>query len=338
MRPPLRLFTLLAALLSAGLAPAATLKIATIVPDGTTWMQEMRATGQRIAERTDGRVTLKFYPGGVMGNAGTVLRKMRVGQLHGGAFTSTELGAIYPDYLLYGIPFLFDDLEEILAVRSRMDETLAEGLRERGLVMLGMAGGGFGYLMSDRPIGDREALVDAKVWVPAGDDVSALALELAGVSPIPLPLSDVYTGLQTGLIDTVVNTPVGAIAFQWHTKLTHFTDLPVTYVAGGVAIDARTFDRLSETDQAVLREEMAATLATLQEQDIADNRDARAALKNEGIEPVTLSEEDVGYWRTLAGRTLEALEAQADGRYEHIELLEATLTAVRAEAGEGAGG
>ncbi|MEW8584323.1 MAG: TRAP transporter substrate-binding protein DctP, partial [Candidatus Thiodiazotropha sp.] len=70
-----------------------TLKIATLAPDGTSWMKEMRAAAKQIQQQTEGRVRIRFYPGGVMGNDNSVLRKIRVGQLHGGAVTGGGLSA-----------------------------------------------------------------------------------------------------------------------------------------------------------------------------------------------------------------------------------------------------
>src|SRR5690606_35509804 len=78
-----RLSILLAGAVAALPAVAAELKVATIAPDGSHWMREMRAAAAEIEERTGGSVEIKFYPGGVMGNDAQVLRKIRVGQLHG---------------------------------------------------------------------------------------------------------------------------------------------------------------------------------------------------------------------------------------------------------------
>ena len=86
---------------------ARTLKIATLSPDGTAWMQELRKGGKEIEERTEGRVKLKFYPGGVMGNDQTILRKIRIGQLQGGAFAGGGLVEVYNDMQVYSLPFLF---------------------------------------------------------------------------------------------------------------------------------------------------------------------------------------------------------------------------------------
>mgnify|MGYP000508910728 FL=1 len=62
-------------------AQALTLKIATLAPAGTSWMKEMKKGAQKINSLTDGRVRIKFYPGGVMGNDQSVHRKIRINQL-----------------------------------------------------------------------------------------------------------------------------------------------------------------------------------------------------------------------------------------------------------------
>jgi TRAP-type C4-dicarboxylate transport system substrate-binding protein len=98
------IFTLSAALLLMVLSStvdAVTLKIATLAPDGTSWMKQMRKGAAEISGRTDGRVKIKIYPGGVMGNTNTVLQKMRIGQLQGAAFTGSSLSQVHPDAQLY---------------------------------------------------------------------------------------------------------------------------------------------------------------------------------------------------------------------------------------------
>ncbi|MDX1571671.1 MAG: TRAP transporter substrate-binding protein DctP [Xanthomonadales bacterium] len=309
-----------------------TLKLATVAPDGTTWMREMRSAAEMVETATEGRVRIKFYPGGVMGNAPTVLRKMRIGQLHGGAFTSGELAGLYPDFFVYGIPFLFHGRDEVRFVRAELDDRLREGLKARGLTMLGIAGGGFAYLMSDSEITSGEDLINAKVWVPEGDEVSALSLELAGVSPIPLPLSDVYTGLQTGLIDTVVNTPAGAIAFQWHTKVDYLTDVPVAYVVGVLAVDNKAIDRLSESDRRMLIDIMSSALERLEEINEADNIEAKAVLSKEGITAVEPAADEMEFWHELAGKTVTELEQSGRLEFELLDDIQELLRTYRARA------
>ena len=95
---------------------ARTLKIATIAPEGTTWMKEFRAAAAEIAERTEGRVKIKFYPGGVMGSGDSIYQKIRVGQLQGGAFTGAELERVYSGVNVYSLPMLFHSYDEVAYV------------------------------------------------------------------------------------------------------------------------------------------------------------------------------------------------------------------------------
>ena len=271
---------------------AATLKIATVTPEGSQWMQDMRAGAKEVKERTEGRVQIKFYGGGVMGNDQKVLSRIRIGSLQGGAFTPTALANQYSGLNLYGMPMAFDTIEEADFVRSRMDADLRAGLEEAGYVSFGFAAGGFALLMSNTRISKFEDLKGKKVWVPEGDTISRQAMEALSLTPVTLPLTDVLTGLQTGLIDVVGMSPIGALVLQWHTKIKYMSDLPLLYTMGFMAVDKKAFYKLSEADQAIVREVMGKIYQNFDKSNLADNEGALEALLNTGIEtvPFELSE------------------------------------------------
>jgi TRAP-type C4-dicarboxylate transport system substrate-binding protein len=287
----------------AGLASAAEIKIASVAPDGSRWMQQMRAGAEEIATRTSGRVTMKFYPGGVMGNDAQVLRKVRVGQLQGGAFTAGGLAERYGALNLYGIPLLFRSLEEIDAVRKELDGQLVAGLEDAGFVTFGFIEGGFAKLLSNEPIRSIEDMRRRKVWVPEGDSISFMALEAMGLSPVVLPVTDVLTGLQTGLIDIAFASPVAALVLQWHTKVKYMTDLPISYSMGIFAIDKRAFDGLSAEDRAVVRDVMGRYIASLDREARDDDTRAAEVLAKAGVETIAVDGADVEGWR----RTIETI-------------------------------
>lgn len=287
---------------------AKTLKIATLMPEGSGFVAEMREAGKNIEERTAGRVKLKFYPGGVMGNGKTVMRKMRVGQLHGAALTSGPLASIYPDIEIYSMPLLFRGYDEVDYVRGHVDEKLKAGLAEVGFTALSITDGGFAYLLSRNAIRRVEDLPKRKIWIPEDDIMSQTALEIAGASPIPLPTADVYTGLQTGLIDTVAAPPMGAIAFQWHSKVRYMTNVPLMYLIGIFTIDSKTFGKLGPEDQIVVREEVENASARLDAETRLGDANAAEALKNQGIEFVMASsEEEVERWHNIGVQATERL-------------------------------
>jgi TRAP-type C4-dicarboxylate transport system substrate-binding protein len=311
---------------------ALTFKIATLSPDGTVWMKEMRAGGKEIERQTEGRVKLKWYPGGVMGNDQTVLRKMRVGQLHGGAFPAGSLVEIYNDIQLYSVPFLFRSLAEVDYVRERMDPLLRKGLEERGMIVPILSEGGFAYLFSSHPLERRDDLKGRRVWIPPGDEMSRIALETADIAPVPLPISDVYTGLQTGLIDTIASPPIGAIAFQWHTKVRYFTDVPLMYLYGTVAFSKKAFDKLSDGDQSILRDVLNGISRRLDRANRADNEAAKQALQNQGIEFVSPTPEETERWRAIAAEAVVRYQGRDLYTEEMYEILQGHLREFRDNA------
>lgn len=296
-------------LLLAGVAlPAAaqSFKIATLAPDGTRWMDEIRRGADEIATRTDGRVTFRFFPGGVMGNDKNVLRKVRAGQLHGGLLTGGGVAEIYPDSQIYSLPLSLRSFDEVDYVRQKMDALLLAELKQRGFVSFGISEGGFAYLMSNRPIEKSDDLHDQKVWIPEGDEISRAGLRAVGVSPVPLPLVDVLTGLQTGLIDTIGSSPTGAIALQWHTRVRYLMDVPLMYVYGLMIIERNAFERLSAPDQEVVDDVMSEVFRKLNRMTRDDNDKALAALRKQGIQFTHPSDENRASW------TIRVADAMAE--------------------------
>ncbi len=298
VRGPLRsLMALILLMVLCQSLDAQTLKLATIAPEGSSWMKQMREGAKKILERTDGRVTVKLYGGGVQGTARQVQRKMRTGQLHGGAFTPGEIAAFQKDADIYSLPMLFRNIEEVRFVRESLDQEMFNRLEQAGYVSFGFAGGGFAYFMSTEPLRTLEDFRGRKVWTPEGDKLAFAALEELGIAPISMPITDVLTGLQTDLLDSVAVSPAGALVFQWHTRLKYITDLPVVYLYAGLIIDKKPFSRLSEPDQAIVREEFESVYDTFEAQGYQENQEALEALLGAGLERVQPEPDQVPLWR-----------------------------------------
>lgn len=271
-----------------GLLPAANardIKIATIAPNQSAWMVQMREAGKTIKERTEGRINLKFYGGGVQGASPKVLQKIKIGQLHGGVFAPTDFMKSYGDINLYGLPFAFESWEEMRYVRDQMDAGLAAGFKDLNFVTFGFVGS-FSMILSNEPVRNQTDLRGKKVWLPEGDLITFEALKALNLSPVSLPVTDVLTGLQTGLLDMAAIPPEVAVALQWHTRVKYFTAMPVLYAMSFLAIDKRTIDRLSAEDQAVMTEVLADTYAKMDERMSAESLDAVEALVEIGINRV----------------------------------------------------
>ena len=236
---------------------ATNFKIATISPDGSSWMKLLREGGRSVERATEGRVKFKFYPGGVKGDDQTVLKLMRVGQLHGGIVTTGVFNRIYPDVQVYNLPMHFRTPQEIDRVRTMLDPELMRGLENAGFVCFGIAEVGMAYAMGKKRATSIAGARRLKVWTPQGDEAAMRTLVAFGITPIPSSIVNVLPGLQTGLFDTITTPPVAAVALQWHTQIRYVLDLPLMYVYGLFVVSATQFERLSDADQTTLRSIMA---------------------------------------------------------------------------------
>ena len=324
-------FALLAALLllAGHSSHAATFKVATLSPDGSFWMKTMREAGKEVAAATDNRVKFKWYPGGVMGDDKAVLRKMRVGQLQGAALPMGELLSFYPDSQAYGIPFLFNSYEEVDYVRSQLDASLIAGFAEGGMEVLGIAEGGFGYFLTNAPVRVPTDLQRQKVWVPQNDVVSARLAQSIGVTPIPLTLPDVLPSLQTGLIDTVAVSPIGAIALQWHTRVDYLTDIPLMYFCGVMSLSGKSFSKLSAEDQGIVREVFGKAFELIEARNRSDNVKAFDALMNQGVEPVALTDAEINAWLAMQQPAEQMMQSEGQLSTAALERIKALVREFR---------
>ncbi len=284
---------------------AATYKVATVSPDGLAWMRTLRAGVKEISNRTEERVRFKIYPGGVQGDDETVLRKMRIGQLHGGAIAAGSLTRFYPDLQIYNLPLQFRSYEEVDYIRAEMDQMIADGLERAGIVTFAFTETGFAYLLTRTPVTSVEDLGELKAWIPDNDLIAAELIKSFDVSPIPLNITDVLAGLQTGLINAVVVPPSVALALQWHNHVKYMTNLPLLYIYSMLAMDARAYGRIPENDRLIVREVMDRVFTEVGEETRVDNAKALKALETIGIQ--TIEPEGIEQWQRVADDSVERL-------------------------------
>jgi len=326
-----RVSLLLLTSLFSGVVHSANLNIATIAPEASSWMKEMRAGAAEIKERTEARVEVKYFGGGIMGNDKKVLGQMRIGRLQGAALTPSALGSRYPDINLYGMPLVFNSEAEATYVRQFFDERLAQGLEEAGFVTFGFAAGGFANILSNTPVRSLDDLKGKRVWILEGDTISYASMEVLELAPVTLPLTDVLTGLQTGLIDIVGISPIAALVLQWHTKVKYITEIPLAYSLGFMAIDKKAFNKISAEDQAIVSEVMTAIYANFDKANLVDNRGARDALVNAGIEPVEFNAEELARIREVMQKSNRALGAEGEFTVELYDEMMTHIEEYRSE-------
>ena len=231
------------------------LKFATLMPTGTAWSKLIDDWVKEIEEKSSGRIKVKMYSGGVMGDEPDVLRKIRKGQLHGGLFTGYGIGRVYSPARVLEMPFMFKSVNESDYVREKIMPDIEAGFRENGFELLGWPEVGFIHFFSTRRITSIDDIRTLRIWLWQGDPLGEAFFKAANIDPIPLSIMDVYTQLSAkhGSIDTVYTSTFGAIALQWYSKLKYATHIPLTNAIGGIIVGNRFYNKLPADLQQLLK-------------------------------------------------------------------------------------
>jgi len=293
-------------LISSALGAEKTLiiKMATLAPEGSSWVKTINALNAEVMKRSENKVQFKIYPGGVLGDETDMLRKTKIGQIQGAALTSAGLSSVFPEYDVLEVPFLFQKYEEMDHILTKMDSFFRKGVDNNGYVMLGWSEAGFIYLMSTVPISGVSDLRKAKVWILEDSNIAKAIFQEAGVKGIPLSITDVLVGLQTGLVEVVYIPPSGAISLQWFTKIKYITDLPLLYLAGAILIKKETFKEIPSSFQPVLMEIAQRHLNQLKTAIRNENQDALQVMAKQGIKMITPSREQIEEFKKLSNRAM----------------------------------
>ena len=242
--------TILLSAMTATRSPAAvTIKLATLVPDRSVWGNVLRDMGAEWKQATNGQVVLRIYPGGVAGDDPDVVRKMRVGQLHAGTLTLVGLSEIDTAFNVFSIPMFFQSYEEYFYVLERLEPKLRELLTKKGFELLHWGHGGWIHLFAIKEVISVDDLKDLKLFVWAGSDRLVRWWKDSGYHPVPLAFTDVPTGLQTGMIEAMPNTPLAALSFQYFRSTPYMLEMGFGPFLGATLVTTTAWNKIADADR-----------------------------------------------------------------------------------------
>ncbi|QPJ63806.1 MAG: ABC transporter substrate-binding protein [Candidatus Nitronauta litoralis] len=259
------------------------IKFATLAPEGSSWMKQMRRLEKEVKKATNGQVRFKFYPGGVSGDEKDVIRKMRIGQVHAAGFTGVGLGEILPEVRVLDLPFLLNDNKEMNHVYDRMTDHFTAAFEKKGYVLLGWVPVGWIHFFSKQDVGTLEALRKTKAWMWDGDPLVQAAYKELGISPHPLSVTDVMMALQTGMVETVYASPVGTLALQWFTKVNYMSQIRMGHASGAVLISKRQFKKIPDKYKGAVKDISKRYLADLVKTINSENEKAIEVMQKNGM-------------------------------------------------------
>jgi len=279
------------------------IKVALITPEGSTWTNTLYKMADEVKQQTNGEVEFKIYAGGISGDELDVLRKMRVNRIQAAGFSGVGLGVLLKKIRILEAPLLFKSYEEIDFVKDTFYNEFSADFEKKGYVLLGFAEAGFVYFFSKKNISKPDTLKDVKMWVWKGDAVAETFLTSFGIRTFPLHLTDVNTGLETGMIDSFYSPPLASVAFQWFSRVRYILDYPMVNSTGAFLLKKKAFDKLSKKNKKIVREAAKKYSDELVRLTRRDNIEALEALKEAGIAFVAPTKEQVEAFREHALKT-----------------------------------
>ena len=292
--------TALLLLCAAGHAQNAHVKMATIAPKGSSWHLILQEMGEQWKTTSGGRVRLTLYPGGVAGDDGDVVRKMRLGTLGAGLLASAGLSDIDRSVLALQVPMMYSSYEEIDYVLSKMSPQFEKAFEDKGFVVLNWVNAGWVHFFTKTPVRTPNDLKSLKIFAWAGDNSTVELWKWAGFSPVPLPSTEISTALQTGLVTALPAPPQAAVLLQWYTHAKNMTDVRWAVLIGATVVSKAAWERIPADIRPALRE--AARVAGRRMQDEVRKRDQLDvdAMVKRGLNVIHLDAATTDLWQKQA--------------------------------------
>ncbi len=281
-------------------AQALVVKLATLVPEGSVWDKALRDMGADWSTSTQGRVSLRVYPGGVAGDEPDVVRKMRIGQLQAAAITTAGLASIDPAFHVFNVPMFFTSYPELYAVLDKLEPVLRQRLEAKGFVLLSWGHGGWVFFFTKHPVESVEGLKKTKMFTWAGDDNIVATWKAKGFNPVPLAATDIMTGLQTGMIDAYPTTPLVGLTLQWYRQTPHMVGMGMAPLVGGLVMTKTAWAKLPEADRIKVQAACDRMEKKLEVEVPKQDTSAVAEMQKRGLKVMPVSAANAVHFRSVA--------------------------------------
>jgi len=301
-------------LLSAFQAGALVIKVGSVAPEGSPWDKALKRIAQEWRTISGGRVTMKIYSGGIAGDEPDMIRKMRINQIQAAAMTGSGLGKIDPDFLVYQLPFLARNDEELDYLVDQLRPQLDQLLEDKGFTFLAMIKSGWLRFFSKEKVITPEDFQKLKFFVMEGSPEIDQAWKSMGFHIVPLPPNDAFAALQSGMVEVFSGSPLTAAAMQWFALAPHMTDFYWTPLTAGLIVSNQAWRRIPADIRPKLQEATQRVLVDLEAEVMAVENQAVEIMQDNGlvihhVPPAALAE-----WEQLVDTGFEILIGEVISR------------------------
>jgi len=279
--------SLAAAALALGLAGASaqtvTLRSADTHPDGYPTVEAVKFMGQLIEQRTAGRYKIQMFPSSTLGQEKDTIEQTRFGVIDMNRINMAPLNNLIPETAVPGLPFVF---RSVAHMRKVMDGPIGDEILKafEAHGMIGLAfydSGARSFYNTKRPVTKLEDLKGLKIRVQQSDMFIDLVNAL-GANATPMPFGEVFSSLQTGVIDGAENNWPSYESTRHFEVAKHYSKTEHSMTPEVLAMSKRAWDKLSDADKAIFRSAAKDSVAKMRELWEAREKASEAAVKAKG--------------------------------------------------------
>ena len=283
------------------LKPAAiTIKVASLVPEGSPWHRALLKIAAQWREISDGRVLVKVYPGGVAGDETDAIRKMRINQIQGAMVTGKGLAYIHPDFYVYQLPFVARNDAELDYLFLRLRPELESLLGQKGFTLLALTKSGWLRFFTNSEAETPEQMRKLRLFSLEGHADIDRAMQAMGFQIVPLKANDVFAAMQGGMVEAFAAAPLVAASMQWFALAPNMNSFYWTPLTGALIMTDRAWDKIPSGLHSQLLASAEAIMDDLYIEAMEVEKQAIAIMKENGLVIHPISEDNLEKWRQIA--------------------------------------
>ncbi|WP_313088287.1 TRAP transporter substrate-binding protein [Pseudomonas sp.] len=272
--------------LSGAAHAAMTLKIAEIHPAGYPTVVAQQHMGEKIEKATDGELKFRMFSGGVLGSEKEVVEQVQLGAVQMTRVSLGTLGPVIPEVNAFNMPFVFRDHEHM---RKVIDGEIGQEILDKitnsdfNMVALAWMDGGVRNLYTKKPVRKLEDLKGMKIRV-IGNPLFIDTLNAMGAQGVAMDTGEIYSALQTGVIDGAENNPPTMLEHNHYREAKNYTLTGHLILPEPIVISKTTWNKLTPEQQEIVKK--AAKEAQMEERKLWDEKTEQsvAKLKDAGVE------------------------------------------------------
>ncbi|RXJ69141.1 C4-dicarboxylate ABC transporter [Halarcobacter ebronensis] len=297
-----------AMLATATLAAEYTLKFSHVVSANTPKGKAAEFFEKRLEELSGGRIDVQVYPSSQLYNDNAVVKALRLDSVQMAAPSFSKFGKIVPQLALFDLPFLFKDVDHLHRVQDgEVGEKLKEMVTAKGIVALDFWDAGFKQFSSSKKAIVMPEDAEGQKFRIMSSKVLEAQIKAVGGNPQMMPFSEVYSGLQQGVIDAAENPISNIYTKKFHEVQKYLTMSDHGYLGYLVVMSKKFWNSLPADLQANVKQAMKE--ATAEERKLAQALDKeqfeeiqKYAKETGNLEIITLTPEQREAWRKVESK------------------------------------